>query len=29
VHSIEMVPDQAPDPDYAFVAPADPGDGTL
>ena len=24
VHSIEMVPEQAPDPAYAFVAPADP-----
>ena len=24
VHSIEMVPEEAPDPEYAFVAPADP-----
>ncbi len=24
VHSIEMVPEEAPDPDYAFVAPLDP-----
>ena len=28
VHSIEMVPEQAPDPHYAFVAPPDPGQGT-
>jgi NADPH-dependent glutamate synthase beta subunit-like oxidoreductase len=27
VHSIEMVSEQAPDPPYAFVAPADPGGG--
>jgi NADPH-dependent glutamate synthase beta subunit-like oxidoreductase len=25
VHSIEMVPEHAPDPDYAFVAPPEPG----
>ncbi|HYB31025.1 MAG TPA: NAD(P)-binding protein [Solirubrobacteraceae bacterium] len=28
VHSIEMVSEQAPDPPYAFVAPAEPGGGT-
>jgi NADPH-dependent glutamate synthase beta subunit-like oxidoreductase len=25
VHSIEMVPEEAPDPQYAFIAPPDPG----
>jgi NADPH-dependent glutamate synthase beta subunit-like oxidoreductase len=28
VHSIEMVPEEAPDPHYAFVAPPDPAEGT-
>ena len=27
VHSIEMVPEEAPDPAYAFTAPPDPGAG--